>query len=44
MTVKPVVAFYDFWIGFYWDPAERRLFILPLPMFGICIQFGSIRP
>jgi len=31
----------DFWVGIYWDKKKRKLYILPIPMFGIAIQFGS---
>lgn len=45
MTIKSLditwlFAWYDFWIGVYWDRKNRALFILPLPMLGIKIQFG----
>ena len=45
MTIKSLeiswlFAWYDFWIGVYWDQKKRALFILPLPMLGIKIQFG----
>ncbi len=39
MSVKFIFEWHDFWIGFYWDAEKRRLYILPVPMFGIVIQF-----
>lgn len=39
MTVKPLFAWYDFWIGLFWDQHKRRLYILPVPMLGVVIQF-----
>jgi hypothetical protein len=39
MTIKPMFAWYDIWIGAYWDRERRRLYVLPLPMLGIVIQF-----
>lgn len=39
MTVKPLVAWYDFWIGAFWDSARRRLYVLPLSCIGVVIQF-----
>jgi hypothetical protein len=39
MKIKPIFAWYDFWVGLYWDRAKRRLYVLPVPMFGFFIQF-----
>lgn len=39
MTIKPLFAWYDFWIGAFWDRKARKLYILPLPCVGIVIQF-----
>jgi hypothetical protein len=41
MSIKPVFAWYDFWIGFYWNREKRRLYILPLPCIGIVMQFQA---
>lgn len=38
-AVRGVAAWYDGWIGYYWDRAKRRLYLLPLPCLGIYIQF-----
>lgn len=40
-SIKPIFAWYDMWVGAFWDSAKRRLYIFPIPMFGIIIQFGS---
>jgi len=37
--VRLVFAWYDLWIGAYWDRKQHRLFILPFPCIGIVIQF-----
>jgi len=37
--MKFIFAWYDLWIGIYWDKKKRRLYILPIPMVGIYIQF-----
>ena len=34
-------AWYDFWVGWFWDAPRRRLYIFPVPMFGVCLQFGE---
>lgn len=39
MTVKPIFAWYDMWVGAFWDSAKRRLYIFPVPMLGVVIQF-----
>lgn len=40
MSIKPIFAWYDLWIGVYWDAGKRRLYILPIPCLGVVIQFG----
>jgi hypothetical protein len=39
--IKLMFAWYDFWVGAYWDRYARRLYIFPVPMFGIVIQFRA---
>lgn len=41
-TVKPIFAWYDIWVGAFWDAAKRRLYIFPVPMFGVVIQFEAL--
>lgn len=41
MRVRPIFAWYDLWIGAFWDAEKCRLYILPVPCIGIVIQFGS---
>lgn len=40
MKIRPLFAWYDFWVGAYWDRANRRLYVLPIPMFGFVVDFG----
>lgn len=41
MTIRPIVAWYDLWVGAFWDRQKRRLYILPLPCIGVVIQFAA---
>ncbi len=39
MSIRPMFAWYDFWIGAFWDASKCRLYLFPIPMFGVMIQF-----
>lgn len=41
VRVRPVFAWYDFWIGWFYDRQKRRLYILPIPMVGVVIEFDE---
>ena len=38
-SIAPLFAWYDLWIGAFWDRKSRKLYILPLPCVGVVIQF-----
>lgn len=38
-TVRPIFRWYDLWVGLYWNREARRLYVLPLPMCGVVVQF-----
>lgn len=38
-SIKPMFAWYDFWVGIFVDRAKLRVYAFPLPMLGIVIQF-----
>ena len=40
MRVRLIFAWYDFWIGLFWDQQKRRLYIFPVPMCGVLLDFG----
>lgn len=36
--VRLLFAWYDMWVGMYWDRDWKRAYLLPLPMLGLCID------
>jgi hypothetical protein len=38
MRIKPIFAWYDLWVGAFYDRAKRRLYIFPVPMLGFYIE------
>lgn len=36
---QPLFAWYDCWLGFYWDTAKWKLYFFPLPMVGVVLSF-----
>ena len=41
MKIAPIFAWYDLWVGAFWDRKQRKLYVLPFPMIGFVIQFKS---
>lgn len=39
MEWKFIFAWYDIWIGFFWDREAHWLYIFPIPMCGIIVKF-----
>jgi len=44
MKITPLFAWYDLWMGAFWDRKSRKLYVLPLPMLGVVIQFDAALP
>ena len=38
MRVKLIFAWYDFWVGLFWDRKKKLLYIFPIPTIGIVIN------
>lgn len=41
MSIRFIFAWYDLWIGAYYDRKGRALYLLPIPCCGIVIQRGA---
>lgn len=41
MSIHPMFAWYDLWVGAFWDTRKRSLYIFPVPCFGVRIDFRS---
>ena len=41
MEIKPFFRFYDLWIGAYIDTDNRTIYICPVPMIGIKINWAE---
>ena len=39
VTFRFLFAWYDLWIGAYWDRKARALYVLPLPCVGFVLTF-----
>lgn len=38
LSIKPMFAWFDLWVGVFIDRPKRRVYIFPIPCFGIVIE------
>lgn len=43
MKIRPIFAWYDLWIGLFWDSKRNALYFFPVPMFGLRITIYGRR-
>ena len=41
VRIRPMFAWFDLWVGMFWDAHKRTLYVFPVPMVGVRIQFGT---
>lgn len=37
--IVPIFAWYDFWVGAFWDNKKKFLYVFPAPMLGFRIGY-----
>ena len=38
--LKPIVAWYDFWVGVFVDREKRKVYVFPIPCVGFVFWWG----
>lgn len=38
MTVRLIFAWYDLWVGAFYDRPKRRLYVFPIPCVGFMVE------
>jgi len=44
MRIWYIVAWYDMWMGFFWDRKKKWLYFLPIPCVGLIFKFDGWTP
>ena len=39
MRIRPILAWYDLWVGVFIDRAKRRVYVFPLPCVGLVVSW-----
>ena len=39
MRVRPIFAWYDLWVGVFIDARRGRVYLFPVPMVGIVLEW-----
>ena len=43
VRIRPLFAWYDFWVGVFIDTRKRRAYILPLPCIGFVVEWRKLK-
>jgi hypothetical protein len=43
MKIKFLFAWYDFWVGLFYDKSKRKLYFFPIPMFGLLFVLSETK-
>lgn len=41
MKITFLFAWYDLWVGIFYDKDKRKLYVLPIPCVGVIIHFNK---
>lgn len=43
IRLRFLFAWYDLWVGLYYDRSGRKLYVFPLPMLGFVLEYNGCR-
>ena len=41
MKIQPIFRWFDLWVGVFIDRPKRRVYVFPVPCFGIVVSIGQ---